>query len=63
MLQTEREYRRTLGLLEQDAEYIRHQRKYLESIGIVGEQLEHAMQPALCFHEQLKEEVEIYEQM
>lgn len=57
MTNTESDYHKALEQLEQDADYIQHQRKHLESIGIVGEQLERTMQAALSFHEQLKEEV------
>jgi transcriptional regulator with XRE-family HTH domain len=63
MIRTENEYRKALEQLKGDANYIQQQREHLESIGIVGEKLERAMQPALSFHEQLKEEVETYEQM
>jgi DNA-binding XRE family transcriptional regulator len=63
MIRTESEYRKALEQLRQDTEHIQRQHKHLQSIGIVGEQLERAMQPALSFHEQLKEEVETYEQM
>jgi hypothetical protein len=62
MTNLENDYRKALERLEQDANYIQHQREHLESIGIVGEQLERAMQPALSFHEQLKEEVDFFEQ-
>jgi hypothetical protein len=57
MATTESEYRKALEQLEQDADYIHHQRKHLENIDIVSEQLERTMQPTLSFHEQLKEEV------
>lgn len=63
MIRTDTEYRRTLEQLEQDAEYIRSQRKHFESLGLTEEQVERALQPALTFHEQLKEEVDSYEQM
>ncbi len=63
MIRTESEYRKALEQLKQDKDYLQTHRKHLESIGISGEQLERAIQPALSFHEQLKEEVETYEQM
>jgi transcriptional regulator with XRE-family HTH domain len=63
MIRTDTEYRRTLEQLEQDAEYIRSQRKHFESLGLTEEQIERALQPAFTFHEQLKEEADGYEQM
>lgn len=63
MIRTESEYRRALEQLKTDAAYIQQQRKHLESIELKGDQLERAMQPALSFHEQLNEEVAVYEQM
>ena len=54
---------KALEQLKQDKDYLQTHRKHLESIGISREQLERAIQPALSFHEQLKEEVETYEQM
>jgi len=63
MIRTESEYRKALEQLERDAQFIRDQRAHLESIGLEGEMLERALHPTLSFHEQLKEEVETYEQM
>ncbi len=63
MIRTDAEHHRALAQLEQDAATIKAQRQHLESIGITGEQLERAMQPMISFREQLKEEVETYEQM
>ncbi|WP_299430036.1 helix-turn-helix transcriptional regulator [uncultured Meiothermus sp.] len=63
MIRTENEYRKALEQLKNDAEYLHRQREHLRSIGLKGDQLERAMQPALSFHAQLSEEVAIYEQM
>lgn len=63
MIRSEHEYRKALQRLKQDADYIRRQRERLEEEGLQGEMLEHAMHPALSFHEQLREEVEAYERM
>lgn len=61
MIRTESEYQRALQQLEQDREFIRRQREHLETLGLMREELERALHPSLSFHEQLKEEVEGYE--
>lgn len=61
MIRTESEYQRALKQLEQDKSFIKQQREQLQQAGLVGEDLERALQPTLSFHEQLKEEVEAYE--
>lgn len=63
MIRTENEYRKALEQLKNDSVYLQRQREHLHSIGLKGDQLERAMQPALSFHAQLSEEVAIYEQM
>lgn len=61
MIRTESEYQRALKQLGQDRHFIEQQRRHLQKAGLVGEELERALQPTLSFHEQLKEEVEAYE--
>ncbi|MEX2399963.1 MAG: helix-turn-helix transcriptional regulator [Rhodothermales bacterium] len=63
MIRTDTEHQKALEQLERDAETIEAQREHLQSIGLVGEQLDRAMQPMASFHEQLKDEVETYERM
>jgi transcriptional regulator with XRE-family HTH domain len=63
VIRTESEYRKILDRIKQDTEYIRNYRSHLESIGLSGEMLDRALQPALSFHEQLKEEVTTFEKM
>lgn len=61
MIRTESEYQKALQQLEQDQAFIKTQRKHLEELGLTGETLERALHPSMSFHEQLKEEVEAYE--
>ena len=63
MIRTEAEYKRALDRLRRDAEVIEAQRKHLVDMGLASDEIERAMQPVLSFNEQLKEEVETYEQM
>jgi len=52
-----------LRRLDQDREFIQKQREQLEQMNLTEEQINRAMEPALSFHEQLKEEVEYYERI
>jgi transcriptional regulator with XRE-family HTH domain len=63
MIRTDAEYNKALERLHADTTYLRDHRAHLESIGLSGEMLERALQPAFSFHEQLKEEVETFERM
>lgn len=63
MIRTEAEYRRALERLDTDKGYLAELRKSLEATGLSEEEVTRAMQPALSFHAQLKEEVETYERM
>lgn len=63
MIRTEREYQAMVKRLDEDINYIEQQRKHFEEMGLGAEQITRALQPALSFHEQLKEEVEYYERI
>ena len=63
MIRTEKEYQEMLRRLDQDREFIQKQREQLEQMNLTEEQINRAMEPALSFHEQLKEEVEYYERI
>ncbi len=63
MIRTDAEYRRTLERLEESTKYIKLQRKQFEQLALKGEELGRVMGPVLSFHEQLKEELELYERM
>lgn len=63
MIQTDAEYSKALERLESDEETIKKQKEKLEEMELSPEEMDRAMQPLLSFHEQLKEEVEAYEQM
>ena len=64
MLRTEAEYKEALKRLEQDKAVIAQQRENLKIIpGLTDEEMERVIQPSLCFHDQLKEEVAAYERL
>lgn len=63
MIRTETEYQRTLKRLDDDRVYLKELKKSLGSEGLSSEEADRAMQPALSFHAQLKEEVETFERM
>ncbi len=63
MIRTDSEYRQAITRLEEDRKVLEQQRAKLIEVGLKDEQLERAMAPLASFHEQLKEEVEVYERM
>lgn len=63
MIKTEQAYKEAVAKLKQDKEFIKEQTKKLEEMGLESEHIELAIQPYISFHEQLKEEVEYYEQI
>jgi len=63
MIRSEQEYRKALDRLEQDLVVLKEQKTQLEELGLKGEELARALQPLQSFHEQLREEVEMYERM
>ncbi|MGG5252343.1 helix-turn-helix domain-containing protein [Neobacillus sp. SM06] len=63
MIKTEQAYKEAVEKLKQDKLFIKEQTKKLEEMGLDPEHIELAIQPYISFHEQLKEEVEYYEQI
>jgi hypothetical protein len=63
MLRTENEYKEAIKRLDKDKEVIAQQKANLKELGLDAEQIERAIQPSICFHDQLKEEVESYEKL
>jgi ribosome-binding protein aMBF1 (putative translation factor) len=63
MIRTNSEYVDALRRLEQDREVVAAQRTQLRAAGLSSTEVERALQPAMAFHYQLREEVETYERM
>ena len=63
MILTENEYHKTLIRLEKDKEVIAQQKTNMTQLGLDEEQIEKAIQPSLCFYNQMTEEVEVYEKL
>ena len=63
MIRTNGEYADALRRLERDRELIAAQRLELERLGLAADEVTRALQPAISFHQQLKEEVATYESM
>ncbi len=63
MIRTDAQYKRALQKLEEDARYVEEQRSRLQEMDLSADEVDYALQPALSFTAQLKEEVETYEQM
>ncbi len=63
MIRSEKEYQKAVERLEEERKIMSHQRVHFEELGHTGEELERLMQPLVSFHNQLKEEVEAYEEM
>lgn len=61
MFQTEDKYLKVLKRLQQSNEFIAKRHTNLQQLGLDGKQIAKAIQSTLCFHDQLKEEVEAYE--
>ncbi|MBD3616706.1 MAG: helix-turn-helix transcriptional regulator [Gracilimonas sp.] len=63
MIRTDKEYKKAIEKLEEEEKILNVQREHFIELGHTGEELDRLMQPLISFHEQLKEEVETYEQM
>lgn len=63
MIRTDAQYKQALQKLEVDARYVEEQRSRLQEMDLSADEVDYALQPALSFTAQLKEEVETYEQM
>jgi len=63
MIRSEQEYQKALERLEKDQSVMAEQRKQLRALELGADEVARAMQPLESFHEQLREEVEVYERM
>ena len=63
MIRTDAECQSAIQRLEQDESVINEQRKRLQALDLTGEEVQRALQPALSFHQQLREEVDVYNRM
>ncbi|KIL51605.1 hypothetical protein KP77_11170 [Jeotgalibacillus alimentarius] len=63
MIKTESAYKKALEKLQEDKDFIQKQRKVLADMELTNEQVDKALQPAITFHEQLREEVIYYERI
>lgn len=63
MIRTEKEYQEMIQRLDKDRDFIRIQREHFQKMGLTEDQINLALEPAMSFHEQLKEEVEYYERI
>lgn len=63
MIRSEQEYQKALERLENDQSVMAEQRKQLETLELAPTEVGRAMQPLESFHDQLREEVEVYERM
>ena len=63
MIRTDTEYRDAIQRLQQDRAVIQTQRERLKAMDLQDSEVARAIEPALAFHEQLQEEVEVYERM
>ena len=63
MIRTESEYRDAIRRLEIDLHVIENQRAQFTALDLTPDEVAHALEPALTFHDQLREEVDVYERM
>lgn len=63
MIRTDAEYQDALRRLQQDRGVIQAQREALGALSLSADEVERALEPTFSFHEQLREEVEVYERM
>ncbi len=61
MIRTEYEYKEAIRRIKQNREAMEKQETGLLSSGLRNDQVNAAMEPLLCFHEQLNEEVRWYD--
>lgn len=63
MIRTEAEYKNAQEKLDQEQETLQRQREQLEEMDLSEEEVEQALEPMISFRDQLREEIETYEQM
>jgi len=63
MIRTDAEYKKAQEKLDQEQETLQRQREQLEEMDLSEEEVERALEPMVSFRDQLREEIETYEQM
>ena len=63
MIRTEAEYKNAQEKLDQEQDTLQRQREQLEEMDLSEEEVERALEPLISFRDQLREEIETYEQM
>ena len=63
MIRTDAEYKKAQEKLDQERETLRRQREQLEEMDLSDEEVERALEPLISFRNQLREEIETYEQV
>jgi hypothetical protein len=61
MHQTHNEHDETRKRLNQMKEVIAQQRKNIKKLGLSDDQIDYAIQPCLCFRDQLQEELDSHQ--
>ena len=60
MIRNESEFKECLKRFQQDEKFIAHQRKYLKETGLIKAQIKKALEPVICFNQQLIDDIELY---
>ena len=63
MIRTDAEYKNAQEKLDQQQDMLQRQREQLEEMDLSAEEVERALEPMISFRDQLREEIETYEQM
>jgi ribosome-binding protein aMBF1 (putative translation factor) len=63
MIRTDAEYKKAQEKLDQEQKTLQRQREQLEEMDLSEEEVERALEPMVSFRDQLREEIETYEQM
>ena len=61
MIRTHAEYQNALERLAKDREVLAAEEQHYRDVGLSNDEVERALEPHRCFHEQLREEVAWYE--
>jgi DNA-binding XRE family transcriptional regulator len=63
MIRNDNELLDCLKRLRQDEKFIAHQRKYFKETGLTEVQIKKAIEPIVCFHQQLIDEIDLYKKI
>ncbi len=63
MIRTQAEYKNAQEKLDQEQDTLQRQREQLEEMDLSEEEVDRALEPMISFRDQLREEIETYEQM